>query len=99
MGGDAAACDQAASGEEQDRAGSIQGCVKSREEGILLGDHAAGLVLLRFAISRANPNMISENKASVAIADASGKMVSAPGYISSRSAATPYVKGFKRMTT
>src|ERR1700680_585241 len=50
MGGDAAARNQAAAGEQQDGAGSVEGCVEGGEEGVLFcdrisGDHAAGLMV------------------------------------------------------
>ena len=57
--------------------------------GSTVGDHAAGLVLLRFAISNATANMINENSASVAMAVGRGKLVSAPGYRRPRKASTP----------
>src|SRR5437763_7648864 len=80
---------QDAAGEQQGRTGAIQGCVQSGEESVLLGDHAAGLVVRRLTIRNANPNMNTENRTSVAIADGIAKFVSAPGYNKARRADTP----------
>ncbi len=69
-----------------------QCCVSSAigvNEGVLLWNQAAGLVVRRFAINSASPNMTSENKTRVAIADGNGNDVSTPGYNSALSASTP----------
>jgi hypothetical protein len=80
---------QAAANEQQHRAGSIQTGDEGREVGVLFSDHifgnqvfrnqAAGLVVRRFAIRNASPNITSENRSNVAIADGNGKVVSIPG--------------------
>ena len=41
--------------------------------------YAAGLVLRRFAMRKASPNITSENKSNVAIAEESGKVAVIPG--------------------
>ena len=58
--------------EQQDSADSIQTRDQGREERVLLRDHAAGLVVRRFAIRNANPNITSENRSNVAIAEGKG---------------------------
>jgi len=72
MRGHLSACDQISPNQQQDRADAIQTRDQGREERVLLRDHAAGLVVRRFAIRNANPNMTSENKSNVAIADGKG---------------------------
>src|SRR5580692_6957273 len=70
---------QAAAQEQQHRAGSVQSCDKGRKVGILFRDHAAGLVVRRFAIKNARANITSENRSSVAMADGRGKVALMPG--------------------
>ena len=53
--------------------------VEGRKEDVLLGDHAAGLVVRRLAISNASANMTRENRSKVAIADESGNVRGASG--------------------
>lgn len=65
--------------DQQSGACAIESCIKGREVRVLLGNHAAGLVVRRFAISRASPNITNENRISVAIADESGKLDSDAG--------------------
>src|SRR5512141_253581 len=79
MRGNTTLGDQNSSGEEQCGAGAIQGSVESGEVGVLLGNHAAGLVLRRFAISNANPNITSENRTRVATEEDNANEVSTPG--------------------
>jgi hypothetical protein len=67
MSGDFAAHNQAAPNQQQDRAGSVQTSDQSREVSVLLGNHAAGLVVRRFTIKKDNPNMTAANKPSADI--------------------------------
>ena len=48
-------------------------CIRDR-----LRDHAAGLLVRRFAIRNASPNITSENRSKVAIAEGRGNCVSIP---------------------
>src|SRR5450432_3469989 len=84
--------------EQQHSAASVESGVQGREVGVLFSNQAAGLILRdyfgefrvrRFTIRNASPNMTNENRISVAMADGSGNVVSAPGYKSARSASTP----------
>ncbi len=79
MCGDFSPHDQAAPGEQENRTASVQAGDKGREVGVLLGDHAAGLVVRRLAIKNASPNITRENRSKVAIAEGSGKVASIPG--------------------
>src|SRR5580698_10737592 len=91
MGGDFATHNQAAANQQQNRAGSVQTSDQGREVGVLLGNHAAGLVVRRLTIKKDNPNMANAKMPSAAID--TGKEVSTglAGYNSPRNASTPYV--------
>ena len=75
--------DQNSPSQQKHRAGAVQSGVQGREVRVLFGDQAAGLIredrVRRFAINNAKPNMTSENRSSVAIAEGSGNVASAPG--------------------
>src|ERR1051326_1037470 len=84
VGGHAAPGDQDSSSEQERGAGSVERGVERGEEGVLLGDRvsgnqAAGLVLRRLAMRNARPNITSENRSKVAIADDKGNSVVMPG--------------------
>jgi hypothetical protein len=79
MRGDAAASNQISANQQQRGAGSVQTRDQRWKVSVFLRDHAAGLVLRRFAIRNASPNITSENKSNVAIAEGKGNCVSIPG--------------------
>jgi hypothetical protein len=79
MGGNFAAHNQATANKQQNRAGSIQSRNQGREVCVLFRNQAAGLVVRRFAIRNASPNITNENRSSVAIAEGKGNGVSIPG--------------------
>ena len=79
MRGHTALRDQDTPSQQQGGAGTIQGRIQGGEVRVLLGYHAAGLVLRRFAMSSANPNITSENRISVAMEEGSANEVSTPG--------------------
>ncbi len=84
MCGELSANDQPAPNQQQHGARRVQTRNQSREERELFrdrisDDQAAGLVLRRFTIRNANPNMTNENRSRVATAEGSGNVVSAPG--------------------
>jgi hypothetical protein len=76
--------DQAAAGDQKHRARPVQTGDQSWKVRVFLRDHildnqAAGLVVRRLAIRNASPNITSENKSKVAIAEGNGNCVSIPG--------------------
>ena len=79
MRGHAAAGNHVPAGNQEHCAGSVQTGDQGGVKRILLRDHAAGLLVRRFAIRNASPNITSENKSKVAIAEGSGNCVSIPG--------------------
>src|SRR5580698_3172983 len=89
MGGHFATHNQAAANQQQNRAGSVQTSDQGREVGILLGNHAAGLVLRRFTIKKDNPNMTAANNPSAIIETGREVSVGLAGYSSPRNASTP----------
>src|SRR5579863_1329358 len=67
MGGDFATHNQAAANQQQNRAGPVQTSDQGREVGVLLGNHAAGLVVRRFTMKKDSPNITAANKPSADI--------------------------------
>src|SRR5580704_5842586 len=65
-----------AAGYEKQSADSVQTCDQTREVSVLFRDHAAGLLVRRFAIMNASANITSENKSRVAMAEGSGNCLS-----------------------
>jgi len=72
MRGQFSARNQISPNQQQNSADTIQTRDQGREERVLLRDHAAGLVVRRFAIRNANPNITNVNRSNVAIADGKG---------------------------
>ncbi len=79
MRGDSPSHNQVAANEQQNCADAVQTRNQGREERVFFSDHAAGLVVRRLAIRNASPNITSENRSNVAIAEGRGKVASIPG--------------------
>src|ERR1700728_4142934 len=71
--------DQAPADQQQHRTCSVQTGNQGREVGVLFRDQAAALVVRRLAIRKASPDITSENRSKVAIAEGRGKVASMPG--------------------
>ncbi len=89
MGGDFAAHNQAAASQQQHRAGPVQTRDQRREVGVLLRDHAAGLVLRRFTMKNDNPNMATANRPRADIETGSEVSVGLAGNSNPRNPSTP----------
>src|SRR6185369_2121875 len=89
------AFDESAAYKKQDCASAVQSGIDDGKDGVLFRNraHAAGFVVLRFAMKKAKPNMKRENKNKVAREEGSDATPVLPGNNSTRSASTPYVSG------
>src|SRR5437016_13967332 len=101
MGRHASAVDKAVSNQQQHGAGTVQRGIDDGEDCVLgwVGHHAAGLVVRRFTITKASPNVKPENKISVAREENKEKLSGVAGYSKLRRAATPEVNGLTRVST
>src|SRR6266852_1316291 len=91
MRGHSSQLDLPVRGHQQYCAGAVECGVDHRKDSVLCWvlHHAAGLVVRRFTIRKASPNMKSENSTSVAIEATSENSPWLAGYKRSRSASTP----------
>ena len=89
MGCDFAAHNQAAANQQQNRTGSIQASDQPREVGILLRNHAGGLVVRRFTMKKDKLNMAAANRPSAVMEKGREVSVGLAGKSSPRKASTP----------
>src|SRR5262249_12155869 len=89
MSGEFAAQNQVAADEQQGGAGPVQACDEAGKIGVLLGNHAAGLVVLRLTSTKHKPNISAVASSSAAIEVENDVTVGLSGYSNPRNASTP----------